>query len=77
MIFDLIHDLADILRAMPAQHRRRRILKLLDEAIRRDAHFIDKAAPRRVSLTLVPNPIQRDAFLLNTPVLGIVGAILS
>lgn len=42
MIFDLIKDFADVLDAMPEEHPRRRILKLLDEAIRRDVHFIDR-----------------------------------
>ena len=42
MIFDLVKDFADVLDAMPEQHPRRRILKLLDEAIRRDVHFIDR-----------------------------------
>src|SRR2546421_6121537 len=42
MIFDLIHDFATALDAMPAAHPRRRILALLDEAIRRDVHFIDR-----------------------------------
>ncbi len=42
MIFSLIQDFADVLAAMPRDHPRRRILKLLDEAIRRDVHFIDR-----------------------------------
>ena len=42
MIFDLVKDFADVLDAMPEAHPRRRILKLLDEAIRRDVHFIDR-----------------------------------
>lgn len=42
MIFDLVKDFADVLEAMPQEHPRRRILKLLDEAIRRDVHFIDR-----------------------------------
>ncbi len=42
MIFDLVKDFADVLNAMPEGHSRRRILKLLDEAIRRDVHFIDR-----------------------------------
>ncbi len=42
MIFDLIKHFADVLDAMPAEHPRRRILKLLDEAIRRDVHFISR-----------------------------------
>ncbi len=42
MIFDLGRDFADALAAMPREHARYRILKLLDEAIRRDVHFIDR-----------------------------------
>ena len=42
MIFDLVRDFAAVLDAMPARHSRRCILKLLDEAIRRDVHFIDR-----------------------------------
>jgi WD40 repeat protein len=42
MIFDLVKDFADVLDAMPDGHPRQRILKLLDEAIRRDVHFIDR-----------------------------------
>ena len=42
MIFDLVKDYADALAAMPTDHPRHRILKLLEEAIRRDVHFIDR-----------------------------------
>ena len=42
MIFDLVKDFAFVLNAMPESHPRRRILKLLDEAIRRDVHFIER-----------------------------------
>lgn len=42
MIFDLVRDFADVLAAIPQEHPRYRILKLLDEAIRRDVHFIDR-----------------------------------
>src|SRR3954467_9993709 len=42
MIFELVHDFADVLEAMPESHPRRRILALLDEALRRDVHFIDR-----------------------------------
>lgn len=42
MIFPLIQDFADVLDAMPCEHSRHRILNLLDEAIRRDVHFIDR-----------------------------------
>ncbi len=40
MIFNLGQDFADALASMPREHTRHRILKLLDEAIRRDVHFI-------------------------------------
>src|SRR6476659_6510225 len=42
MIFPLVQDFADALAAMPREHPRHRILKLLDEAFRRDVHFIDR-----------------------------------
>src|SRR5947209_1201491 len=42
MIFELVQDLADVLEAMPPEHPRRRVLKLLDEAVRRDVHFLDR-----------------------------------
>ena len=42
MIFDLIKDFYDALATMPADHPRRRVLSLLEEAIRRDVHFIDQ-----------------------------------
>lgn len=42
MIFDLVRDFSEVLDAIPANHLRRRILKLLDEALRRDVHFIDR-----------------------------------
>jgi len=42
MIFDLVKDFADVLDAMPEGHPRRRMLKLLEEAVRRDVHFIDR-----------------------------------
>jgi hypothetical protein len=42
MIFALVQDFADALAAMPQEHPRRHILALLDEAIRRDVHFIDR-----------------------------------
>lgn len=42
MIFDLVRDFAATLNQMPGKHPRRRILKLLDEAIRRDAQFISQ-----------------------------------
>lgn len=42
MIFDLVQDFGAVLGAMPLEHPRRRILSLLDEAVRRDVHFIDR-----------------------------------
>ena len=39
MIFDFVKDFADVLDAMPEEHPRRRILNLLEEAVRRDAEF--------------------------------------
>lgn len=42
MIFDLVSDYADVLTGMPHDHPRYRILKLVDEAIRRDEQFIDR-----------------------------------
>ncbi len=42
MIFELLKDFANVLDVMPEGHPRRRILKLFDEAIRRDVHFIDR-----------------------------------
>ena len=44
MIFNLVQDFADVLAAMPNAHPRHRILKLLDEAVRRDVHFIARRA---------------------------------
>ena len=42
MIFSLVQDFSEALAAMPREHPRYRILKLIDEAIRRDVHFIDR-----------------------------------
>ena len=42
MIFDLASDFSAALAAMPEAHPRQRILHLLEEAIRRDVHFIDR-----------------------------------
>src|SRR5579864_1671349 len=42
MIFSLVQDFADALAVMPEAYPRRRMLALLDEAIRRDVHFIDR-----------------------------------
>lgn len=40
MIFDIVQDFGAVLDAMPLEHPKRRMLKLLDEAIRRDIQFI-------------------------------------
>src|SRR5207253_10791241 len=42
MIFDLVQDFGAVLNTMPSEQPRRHILALLDEAIRRDVHFIDR-----------------------------------
>src|SRR5687768_9411490 len=42
MIFEVVRDFSAVLDVMPSGHPRHRILKLLDEAIRRDVHFIDR-----------------------------------
>ena len=42
MIFELVRDYANTLETMPRDHPRYHILKLLDEAICRDVHFIDR-----------------------------------
>ena len=42
MIFDLAEDFRDALGAMPKSHTQHRILTLLEEAIQRDIHFIDR-----------------------------------
>ena len=42
MIFELAKDIAGAIDAMPSQQRRRRLLALLQEAIRRDLHFISR-----------------------------------
>ena len=48
MIFDLAKDFSDALAAMPADHPKRRMLELLEEAIRRDVHFIARVAGPRL-----------------------------
>lgn len=40
MIFDLAKNFSDVLAAMPTDHPKRCVLELLEEAIRRDIHFI-------------------------------------
>ena len=42
MIFELAQDFHDALEVMPKEHPRQRILSLIEEAIRRDIHFIDR-----------------------------------
>jgi WD40 repeat protein len=42
MIFELVQDFAEALRALPPGHPRRRLLELLDGALRRDVHFLDR-----------------------------------
>ena len=44
MIFELARDFQDAVAAMPAGHPKHRMLKLLEEALRRDIHFIDRHA---------------------------------
>lgn len=44
MIFELVKDFSAALEAMPADHPKRRIVRLLEEAIRRDIHFIARHA---------------------------------
>ena len=40
MIFELVKHFSDALAAMPTEHPKGRILRLLEEAIRRDIHFV-------------------------------------
>jgi len=42
MIFDLAEDFSASLDALPQGHPKRRLLRLLDEAVRRDIHFVDR-----------------------------------
>jgi len=42
VIFELAKDFSDALAATPPNHPRHRILHLLEEAIRRDIHFVDR-----------------------------------
>ena len=42
MIFDLAQDFHDAVAAMPKDHPKHRMLGLLEEAVRRDVHFIDR-----------------------------------
>src|SRR5262249_51219358 len=41
LAFDLPHDFRTAIEALPTTDGRRRTLRLLDEALRRDLHFID------------------------------------
>ena len=40
LVFDLVGDFGAVLAALPGDHPRRRLLRLLEEALRRDVHFI-------------------------------------
>ena len=40
MIFELVQDFHDTVAAMPREHPKHRMLELLEEAIRRDIHFV-------------------------------------
>ena len=42
MIFDLLKDLGEALEAIPQQHPKRRIVDLLEDALRRDLHVIQR-----------------------------------
>ena len=42
MAFEIAGDFSEALRALPENHSQRRILQLLEEAIRRDIHFISR-----------------------------------
>lgn len=42
MIFSLVQDFAAAIAATPEAHPRRRVVALLEEALRRDVHFIDR-----------------------------------
>jgi len=42
MIFELTQDFSDAVVAMPTDHPKRQMLGLLEEAVRRDIHFIDR-----------------------------------
>jgi len=42
MIFELAQDFHDAAAAMPSEHAGRHVLELLEQAIRRDIHFIDR-----------------------------------
>ena len=42
MIIEMAQDYHDALAVMPSEHPKHRMLELLEEAIRRDVHFIDR-----------------------------------
>ena len=42
MIFELAQDFHDAVAVMPLAHPKHRMLELLEEAIRRDIHFIHR-----------------------------------
>ena len=44
MVFDLAEDFSEAVDALPKERPKRRILKLLSEALRRDIHFIARHA---------------------------------
>lgn len=66
MIFDLVRDFSDVLAVLPAELPRYRTLKLLDEAVRRGVHFIDRPPHDAVSVpvehVLVVRLPRGDAF---------------
>src|SRR5688500_9176945 len=49
VIFDLVHDFSATLESMPMEHPRRRLLKLLDEAVRRDSTSFPEFTRLRVA----------------------------
>jgi hypothetical protein len=42
MIFELAQDFRDAAAVMPKEHPKHRMLELLEEAVRRDIHFVDR-----------------------------------
>ena len=49
MISNLLHDFAEVLNVMPREHPGFQHLKLLDDAIRRDAGFVESVLVVRLS----------------------------
>jgi WD40 repeat protein len=39
-IYDLVNDFTDVLRALPAEHPKAKLLRLIEEALRTDLHFL-------------------------------------